>query len=323
MRIKPTHLLRLFMALFALAIYSCQNDTTELPDEVAEEQQTTEDLRSELTPLSTQDLPEKVKEQLELTRENLAKYLPDDLQIENVQVLGSVTTEKGMELSHRAVTNKGGVIAYGNITDPASVHIGFMQSIYSGKELSDTQSRISEAASQEIKTGDKVMEITWKNGTETYRTQCFYRNDGIVWDNILSGLVMIDTEGQTETSEETVSSKDNNTQARTYSKYYKSWWTAKWLWGSERGQMGYKITIYYSSGRVSNTDVSDWGYISLGKAKSYSRVVKNYGSYGKCQYALGMCTPFGSLSFSYSGFKVSFSGIGSNVVANGYKSLYP
>lgn len=323
MKTKPTYMFRLFMALLAFAIYSCQNDTTELPDEVAEEQQTTDDLKSALTPLATQDLPEKVKEQLELTRENLAQYLPDALQITGVEVLGSVTTEKGVELSHRSVTKKENVIAYGNITDPASVHIGMMQNVYSGKALSETQNRMAAAASQEIRSGDNVMEITWKSGESTYRTQCFYRNDGIVWDNILSGLVMIDTEGQTESSEETMAQKDNNVQSRTYYRWYKRWWTAKWLWGSERGEMGYKITIYYSSGRVSNTDVSDWGHISLGKARSYSRIVKNSGSYGKCQYALGMCTPFGSLSYNSSTFKVSFSGIGSNVVANGYKSLYP
>ncbi|MGS2739317.1 hypothetical protein [Sinomicrobium sp. M5D2P17] len=323
MKTKPSIMLRLMIALLALTMYSCQNDTTELPDEVAQEQKTTEDLKSELTPLSTQDLPEAVKEQLELTRQNLAKYLPDDLQIMGIELLGSVTTEKGVELSHRTVKDKANVIAYGNITDPASVQIDPMESLYSGKGLADTQSRVEEAAKEEIKSGDNVMQITWKRGEAIYKTQCFYRDSGIVWDNILSGLVMIDKAGETETSEEASSGKEEGIQARTYSKWYKQWWTAKWLWGSKRGEMGYKITIYYSSGRVSNTDVSDWGHISLGKAKSYSKVTKNSGAYGKCQYALGLCTPTGSLSFSSSKFKVSFSGLGSNVVANGSKSLYP
>jgi len=38
---------------------------------------------------------------------------------------------------------------------------------------------------------------------------------------------------------------------------------------------------------------------------------------------LGLCTPTGSLSFNASKFSVSFSGLGSNIVSNGTKSLYP
>lgn len=323
MKTKTLKWFGILMLCLAFGLNSCQNDTEDFPDENAREQQDTDELKSELTPLTTPDLPETVREQLELTRQNLAQYLPGGLQISGVELLGSITTDKGMQLSHRAVKDKESVIAYGNITDPSTVQVGYMEGLYSGKGLSDTQQRIEEAARGEIRSGDQVMEITWQKGDEVYKTQCFYRETGIVWDNILSGLVMIDKEGETESSDDDNILKGDGLQGKTYSRWHKSWWTAKWLWGSKRGEMGYKITIYYSSGRVSNTDVSDWGHISLGKARSHSKVTKNSGAYGKCRYALGMCTPTGSLSFNSSNFSVSFSGLGSNVVANGNKSLYP
>ncbi len=127
---------------------------------------------------------------------------------------------------------------------------------------------------------------------------------------------MMDTRGQTEIS-------DTNQASKVVSKWYKEWWTANWLWGSKRGEIGYQITIYYTGSSVSNADVNDWGNISLGKAKSESKILRRTGAFGQCQYALGLCTPTGSLSFNASKFSVSFSGLGSNIVANGTKSLYP
>jgi len=52
--------------------------------------------------------------------------------------------------------------------------------------------------------------------------------------------------------------------------------------------------------------------MNIGSAKSESRVLRETGSYGRGQYALGLCTPIASVS-----------GIGSNIISNGTKSLYP
>lgn len=296
-----------------LFTYSCQEDKV---DPIRTVNQQSIDLKSQLN----QDLPEAVKSQLELSSKNLAIYMQDELQMVNIHVVGSIS-EKGAGTSHRVVADKESMIAFGNIMDPSSVKVGKMQDLYSSKELANTQSSMEDFASQEIKPGDNLLEITWKSGNEIFKTNCFYRESGIIWDNVLTGLIMMDPQGVIE---ETTGDKTNTSNQRAVSSsWYKQWWTAKWLWGSERGEMGYKITIYYSGSRVSNTDVSDWGRISLGKARSESKIVKNSGSYGKCRYALGMCTPTGSLSFNASNFSVSFSGLGSNIVANGYKSRYP
>ncbi len=303
------------LVLSALIINSCQDDSIDSVQKSSNEKQSIESLKQELSPISSQELPEAVQNQLNLSKTNLSEYLNDDLQINQVIVLGKVSTIKGITMAQDAVSNQESTVAFGNIKDSKSVVIGKMKNLYSGETLTATQKNVKETAVKEIQLDDNVLEITWINKGQKFTSLCFYRNSGIVWDNVLSGLIMMDTEGKFEVS--------NEGQSKVYSRWYKQWWTASWLWGSDRGEIGYQITIYYSGSTVSNTDVNDWGYMSLGSARSESKVTKETGSYGQCRYALGLCTPTGSLSFSYSSFSVSFSGLGSNIVANGNKSLYP
>ncbi|MEO8517132.1 MAG: hypothetical protein ABI426_10320 [Flavobacterium sp.] len=316
MKTKFVTAIKFFLLLLVVSLHSCQDDNADVSPAKTIENQSVNNFKKELTPLSSQELPEIVQKQLNLSKENLSKHLKNDLQITGITVLGKLSTEKGLIDAQNLLSAKETRIAFGNITDPTSVVIGKMQNLYVGKELSASQTNIKDVAVQEIKTDDNVLEISWIYKSEKFTTLCFYRNSGIVWDNVLGGLIMMDSKANVETSK-------NDNQAKIASRWYKQWWTADWIWGSQRGEIGYQITIYYSGSTVSNTDVNDWGNMSLGSARSESKITKNTGSYGQCRYALGLCTPTGSLSFSYSSFSVSFSGLGSNIVSNGYKSLYP
>ncbi|MEY8759166.1 hypothetical protein [Chryseobacterium tongliaoense] len=303
------------LAVFAvLSLNSCQDENRDSFQESASKTSVA-DLKRELTP-SSQSIPDAVQTQLNDTRKNLEAQLKNDLQITGMTVLGKLTSQKGISVSQDVVSDKANTIAYGNIMDASSVKIGKMGNLYSGEDLSAAQKGLKEVVAQEVKTGTEVMEITWTYKGENFTSLCFYNNSGIIWDNIMGGLIMMNTRSTNEES-------SDHTQAKVASKWYKQWWTANWLWGSKRGEIGYQITIYYSGSTVSNVDVSDWGNISLGKAKSESKVIKKTGAYGQCRYALGLCTPVGSLSFNSTNFSVSFSGLGSNIVSNGTKSLYP
>lgn len=315
MKTKFVNAFKGLLMLSALILNSCQDDSIDSVQENSIEKQLIESLKQELSPASSQELPQAVQNQLNLSKANLSRYLSDELQIAEVEVLGKISTDKAIATAQNVVSNEESTIAFGNIKDKKSVVIGKMKNIYSNGTLASTKKNISEIAAKEIQLEDDLLKITWTNKGQKFTSLCFYRNSGIVWDNVLSGLIMMDTEGKIEVSDET--------QSKIASKWYKQWWTASWLWGSDRGEIGYQITIYYSGSTVSNTDVSDWGYMSLGSARSESKVTKETGSYGQCRYALGLCTPTGSLSFSYSSFSVSFSGLGSNIVSNGNKSLYP
>nr|WP_315029889.1 hypothetical protein [uncultured Chryseobacterium sp.] len=305
------------LALFSvLLLNSCRDENNEMSQqETIQAKVSTADLQKETTSISD-IIPATVQTQLNESQKNLEKYLKSDLQIAGTNVIGQISTQKGIEISQHLVADKDQFIALGNIMDQSSVKIGKMSDLYSGDDLNLAQKGLKETVTDEIKQGTNVMEVTWNSKNGKFTSLCFYNDSGIIWDNIFGGLVMMDTRGNTETS-------TMGQAAKVASKWYKEWWTAKWLWGSKRGEIGYQITIYYNGSSVSNADVSDWGNISLGKAKSESKILRKTGAYGQCQYALGLCTPTGSLSFNANNFSVSFSGLGSNIVSNGTKSLYP
>lgn len=314
---KLATIFKVFAVLSVLALNSCRDENNEIiKQETVQAKVTTADLKKETTPPASQIVPETVKIQLDESKKNLETYLNNDLQLAEINVIGKISTQKGIELSQSLVSDQDQFIALGNIMDSSSVKIGKIGNLYTGDNLAEAQKGLKEAITDEVKTGTNVMEITWNSKSGSFKTLCFYNDSGIIWDNILGGLVMMDTRANTETSNESQA-------AKVVSKWYKQWWTANWLWGSKRGEIGYQITIYYSGSTVSNADVSDWGSISLGKAKSESKILRRTGAFGQCQYALGLCTPTGSLSFNSSNFSVSFSGLGSNIVSNGTKSLYP
>ncbi|MDN3693857.1 hypothetical protein QWZ06_16965 [Chryseobacterium tructae] len=301
--------------LSVLALSSCSDENNEISkQETTQTKITTADLKKETTPISSV-VPEIVQSQLNESQKSLEKYLKSDLQIAGVNVVGKISTQKGVELSQNLISDKDQFIAVGNLLDLSTVKLGRIGDLYVGDDLNIAQTGLKEMVTSEIKAGTNVMEIIWSNKSGKFTTLCFYNDSGIIWDNVLGGLIMMDTRSTVENS--------NTAAAKVLSKWYKEWWTANWLWGSKRGEMGYQITIYYSGSSVSNADVNDWANISLGKAKSESKIIKRTGAYGQCQYALGLCTPTGSLSFNASKFSVSFSGLGSNMVSNGVKSLYP
>lgn len=306
---------KLFAVISVLLLTACQDDNSDMTQETPVNKVSAADLKKEITP-GLKTVPENVQIQINDSKQNLEKYLKNDLQITGITVLGKLSTQKGIQISQDLISDKEQFIAEGNILAPETVKVGKTGTLFSGDQLAEAQKGLREAAADQIKTGTDLLEISWNYKGEAFTSLCFYNESGILWDNVFAGLVMMDSRGNSEVS-------PIDAQAKVSSKWFKEWWTAKWLWGSKRGEIGYQITIYYSGSTVSNVDVSDWGNISLGKAKSESKVTKKTGAYGQCRYALGLCTPTGSLSFNTSNFSVSFSGLGSNIVSNGTKSLYP
>ena len=306
---------KVFAVLFALTLTSCQSEDREIQQEENVVQKVTLDQLKKQLNSSNKVLPEIVQNQINDSKVNLEKYLKNDLQITEINVLGQITSQKGIEISQNLISQNDNYVAVGNLLEKESVKIGKIQNLNSGKDLQFAQTELKNLVAKEIPTNSSVLEISWNNKGEKFSTLCFYNESGIIWDNVLGGLIMIEERSNTEVS--------NNAHAKVSSKYYKEWWTASWLWGSKRGEIGYKITIYYTGSTVSNVDVTDWGNISLGSARSESKVTKKTGAYGQCKFALGLCTPTGSLSFNSTNFSVSFSGLGSNAIHNGTKSLYP
>ncbi len=259
------------------------------------------------------ELPDKVVEQLKGVEANLK------IQTEDRYRLLEYSVDSYGERTDRTVSKTGEneTIAYGNIANPNSIVFGSVKELSSkggsvAKSVDDFKAKL-------IKSTDKAMELTWEAEGRQFKTICYYNDEGIVWDNVIFGLIEIEEDGKIENS----AKKGETTDRSGGSAWSKSWWDIKWLWGSKRGEIGYKITVNFNTnGSVRNTDREDWGWMTAGSTKSESRVLRNSGSYGQIQYALGWATPTGSVSFDREGFKVSVSGVGSKGAQNGTKS-YP
>lgn len=277
-------------------------------------------------------LPQKVSGNLTLAKSNWNTNVGNLVTLNSFVVSGSVNSATAKEALINQILADDAMTAYGNILDKSSMHLNSVAELQA--QNSDTKNNMRTYLNQQINVGDLVVDVSWTSPAKTFVSKCIVHNDAIVWDNLLTGAIMMDVNptetlskfGDAAASPINDANKQTITQAKVYAAWYSyyEYWTLNWIWGSERGKVSYTIKIYcYSNGYVYSTDNYDSGYMDLGSSRSESRVLVNSGSYGKIQYALGLATPTGSLSFDKSGFKVSFSGLGSNLVANGTKTLSP
>ena len=280
------------LVAFAASIFltSCEQENVLLPDA---------------------ELPDIVEQQLKTSQEIWNQAFSDKLTYVSHEYVADIKNESDKNKILISMADEAQLVASGNVQEPETVKVEVLDG--TTDNAVKTRRNIRNYMADEVEVGNQVIAITWKRGDETHVTHCIANADGIVWDNVLGGVISVDPAGEESHSADTKSAW----------KSYRRWWTANWLWGSKRGEIGYKITIYYNGSYVSNTDRQDWGHITIGKAKSESKILKNSGNYGKIRYALGLCTPVGTLSFNHSNFTVSAGGIGSNIVRNGTKSLYP
>lgn len=253
-------------------------------------------------------------DQLKLSQQIWNEKFSDKITLLNYEYVSSIENESDKQEMLKNIADDAKIIAVGNINQPEFVKVEVLKE--NSAKANITKDNLRKYVKNEIEISQKVIALNWDKNGEQFTTYCIANKDGIVWDNLLGGVIAVDP----EIKEESGNGSGSNKMA---SRWYKEWWTAGWLWGSKRGEIGYRIEIYYSGNNVSNTDVQDWGNITLGKSKSESKIVKNSGSYGKIKYALGLCTPTGTISFNHSNFSVSVGGLGSDIVRNGYKSLYP
>lgn len=267
--------------------------------------------------VSNKNLPEKVEGQISMVRENLNKYMEGTLQLVDVNILGQAQS-KSINVVLEAISDENFVVAYGNIMEPESVHIGSMSNLIPAK-VNEGKNLLKQHASDQIEEGDIGMEILWNYKGQPIKTLAFYNNDGISWDNLMVGLIMMDPVPQIKEHEE-ISIKSGQ---RVLSKTRGNTWHGNWLWGQRRGTISYSITIRYEGSNVVNTTITDSGWMNIGSAKSESKVTRRTGRFGEGKYALGLCTPIASLKFNRNDFEVSVSGIGSSIIRNGTRDVWP
>ncbi len=260
------------------------------------------------------ELPEKVIEQLDFIKTNLASKTGDQFKLLEYSMTKDENVDSGDKASLKTIDSE--TIAFGNIAEPNSIIFGSIDEVSPNNQVA--KKSVDNYKSDLIKSTDQTIELRWEAKGKILKSICYYNNNGIVWDNVIFGLVDMDPKGLDVNEETQVGAKN-----AVLSKSEGLKWNIKWIWGGKRGEIGYRITIFYSNKTVSSTDRSDWGWMTAGSAKSESKITKNSGTHGKIQYALGWATPTASVSFDKNSFKVSVSGVGSKGVQNGTDTLYP
>lgn len=262
-----------------------------------------------------EQLPTIVNNQLEAVRKNLNKYMGQSLKLVDYKII-SRPNKIDLNTTLDLIANPNSIVAYGNIVVPNTVKIGPMHTLVPSR-IEEGISIMKEHASKTIQEDDLSMELTWVFKEKEIKTIAFYNEEGISWDNLMIGLIMMDTK---PTKIENV---DDNTKSATMTTSKEGRWDGAWIWGSRRGSMYYRLTITHDGTTVFNTTISDGAWMTIGTATSHSIVTKRTGAFGEGKYALGMATPIASLIFDAAAFKVSVSGIGSNIVQNGTADLFP
>jgi hypothetical protein len=254
-------------------------------------------------------------EQLDKSMQNWNDHLGSTIRMIGYKPSGTIENEGERNTIIASLSSGSAHTAYGNILEVSSIHFETIGSVTiqnpNGIQLFKT------AMDTQIHVGDRVVDIIWEKNGSRFTQKCLTNDAGIAWDNILFGVWMMDLQPFEETKDIT------NNLVAVSSKWYKAWQDVNWLWGTRRGQMGYQITIYFSGKTVSSTDPNTWAYMNIGSAVAERKVIKNSGTYGQIQYAIGLATPLASVSFKLSSFSATVSGLGSNTVSNGTQSLYP
>ncbi|MEN9610362.1 MAG: hypothetical protein RLZZ628_1176 [Bacteroidota bacterium] len=259
-----------------------------------------------VTPVDT----EIVKHQLDRSLKNWNDHLSALITLKSYKELDDLSTEAKRTALIEELTAPTAVVASGDVLDVQSIRVNQLANLFANNP--DAASLFKAEVSKQIHVGDKVMELTWQRGDNSYTTKCVTNKTGIAWDNVLYGVYMGDAAIESTATEHI----NTNSAAKKYE------WnqSVNWIWGDKRGQMGYSMRITNTNGIVTSTVVDAGASMNSGTAFNKSVVVFDQGTQGTAKISLGLATPTAFLKFDDTASTVN--GAGSKVL-NTIKILYP
>ncbi len=272
-----------------------------------------------LESVEKEDLPAKVAEQLRLSNESFDTYLDGSLQFVSHKVLGRATADESLKNAIGMSTRDESILSVGNLAAPETIAIGTLKKVQ-GTSDKNRKAIVGEMARSAVKKGDLVFELSWNYNGQILKTVALGNEDGITWDNMLFGMVII---------EEAQKLKKDGAKTIGETGRYTSWaedgyeWILRNTWRLRLGEMGYRIRVNYDidTRQVLTADMSDWARLNFGTAISESEILTVGQTYAQGRYALGVATAGGSISFEQSGFKVT-SNYGGTAVRNGSQTVF-
>lgn len=196
-----------------------------------------------------------------------------------------------------------------------------------------------------IKTGQRTVDITWESQGKQFHTTCIYDDKGIVYDNILSNIALVQV-NKSAIQAKAVIPKDTSTsqslgkdvqqkKTRTYSFTYQPMnYELDWPWGKERGRITVDHTIVWNGyNRAYNQNGDPNAYMTLGTAEARVKptILDNKHRYAKLAYGYAWATPSAKASISFSfdpkkggiggSFNVSVSSLGSSGKGDNHSTI--
>jgi len=164
-------------------------------------------------------------DQLKSSQQRWNEKFSDKITLLNYEYVGTIENEQDEQDILEKIADEATVIASGDLNQPESVKVEVLKE--NSAKANTTKNNLHKYVKGGIEIGNQVIVLNWDKNGEQFITYCIADKDGIVWDNILGGVVAVDSEIKKENG-----SSSNKKGASTW---YKQWWYLKYFWGSKAG----------------------------------------------------------------------------------------
>lgn len=231
-----------------------------------------------------ENLNEITLDQLKSSQQRWNGQFSDKITLLNYEYVRTIENEQDKQDILGKIADDAKIVANGDLNQPESVIVELINE--NSAKATTTKDNLRKYIKNRIEISNKVIEMNWDKNGEQFTTYCIANKEGIVWDNILGGVLAVNPEGK----EENGASSNSNKMESAYYNWYSYNWSIKSFWGGSAGRLGYKITVHHNDGKTVNKTVTEsWASFKYGREVSASWASISSGrEYGKIQYALAV-----------------------------------
>lgn len=198
-----------------------------------------------------------------------------------------------------------------------------MQAYRAGTDTQDVAGNIQSMALPSIKVGQRALDVTWESDGRQFQSKLVYDENGVVYDNMLSNLALIQAEeltAETPPGPPDATADSSGVHALANQSFTTRFLdlTIKWVWGGTRGKVQLDHYVISCDGWRSFCDEggASNAWMSIGSASGQTRrnaLIKP--RIAKRAWGYGWATPTASFSITWHPGSLTFSasvgGVGS------------
>jgi hypothetical protein len=261
------------------------------------------------------DLPSQLVDQLNLSKKALGdRGLP--LQLVSYAPAASLDTDAAVRTVQAQFVADSTMVPQYNGVDASSFSISSIRerkmALVSGLDAQDVVANIKSMVFPSIKKGQKTLDVTWESQGRKFQTRLIYDDKGVVYDNVLSNLVFVETEKTPTEAPPPVPKEAESEAARRNANWSTRFldYTIKWVWGATRGKILLDHYVVTCDGWRSFCDdggqANAWMSLGHSEGKTHRNALRKP-RISKLAWAYGWATPTASISIKFDVKKLTFS----------------